>query len=139
MDTGDRRVRHPMAADTATRRGPASRRATAPRRRIAVRVHLMDLVLRIEADRPPTAHLPIEVDRLLMEEAHPRIVHRLRLLRPTMVAVDRIAVVVDIVAEAAVAAATTVVVEEVAPIAAAVVVVDTPRLAEVMVDTGKEE
>jgi hypothetical protein len=71
-----------------------------------------------------------------MEEAHPRIAHR---LRPTMVAVDRIAVVVDIVAEAAVAAATTVVVEEVAPTAAAVVVVDTPRLAEAMVDTGKEE
>jgi hypothetical protein len=128
-----------MAADTGTRRGPASRRATAPRRRIAVRVHLMDLVLRIEADRPPTAHLPIEVDRLLMEEAHPRIVHRLRLLRPTMVAVDRIAVVVDIVAEAAVAADTTVVVVEAAPIAEAAVVVDTPRLAEAMVDTGKED
>jgi hypothetical protein len=74
-----------------------------------------------------------------MEEAHPRIVHRLRLLRPTMVAVDRIAVVVDIVAEAAVAAAhtTAVVVEEAAPIAEAEVVVDTPRLAEAMVDTGK--
>ena len=72
-----------------------------------------------------------------MEEAHPRIVHRLRLLRPTMVAVDRIAVVVDIVAEAAGAVDTTVaVVEEVAPIAAEVVV-DTPRLAEAMVDTGK--
>jgi hypothetical protein len=126
-----------MAADTATRRGPASRRATAPRRRIAVRVHLMDLVLRIEADRPPTAHLPIEVDRLLMEEAHPRIVHRLRLLRPTMVAVDRIAVVVDIVAEAA--DTTVAVVVEAAPIAEAVVVVDTPRLAEAMVDTGKED
>jgi hypothetical protein len=139
MDTGDRRARHPMAADTATRRGPASRRATAPRRRIAVRVHLMDLVLRIEADRPPTAHLPIEVDRLLMEEAHPRIVHRLRLLRPTMVAVDRIAVVVDIVAEAAGAADTTVAVEEAALIAEAEVVVDTPRLAEAMVDTGKED
>ena len=128
-----------MAADTATRRGPASRRATAPRRRIAARVHLMDLVLRIEADRPPTAHLPIEVDRLLMEEAHPRIVHRLRLLRPTMVAVDRIAVVVDIVAEAAGAAEPTVVVVEAALIAEAEVVVDTPRLAEAMVDTGKED
>jgi hypothetical protein len=128
-----------MAADTATRRGPASRRATAPRRRIAVRVHLMDLVLRIEADRPPTAHLPIEVDRLLMEEAHPRIVHRLRLRRPTVVAVDRIAVVVDIVAEAAGAADTTVAVEEAALIAEAEVVVDTPRLAEAMVDTGKED
>jgi hypothetical protein len=127
-----------MAADTATLRGPASRRATAPRRRIAVRVHLMDLVLRIEADRPRTAHLPIEVDRLLMEEAHPRIVHRLRLLRPTMVAVDRIAVV-DIVAEAAGAADTTVVVVEAALIAEAAVVVDTPRLAEAMVDTGKED
>ena len=68
-----------------------------------------------------------------MEEAHPRIVHRLRLLRPTMVAVDRIAVVVDIVAEAAVAA------EEAAPIAEAEVVVDTPRLAEAMVDTGKKD
>jgi hypothetical protein len=128
-----------MAADTATRRGPASRRDTARRRPIAARVHLMDLVLRIEADRPPTAHLHIEVDRLLMEEAHPRIVHRLRLLRPTMVAVDRITVVVDIVAEAAVAADPTVVVEEVAPIAEAVVVVDTPRLAEAMVGTGKED
>jgi hypothetical protein len=127
-----------MAADTATRRGPASRRATAPRRRIAVRVHLMDLVLRIEADRRPTVHLHIEVDRHLMEEAHPRIVHRLRLLRPTMVAVDRIAVVVDIVAEAAGAADTTVaVVEEVALIAEAAVVVDTPRLAEATVDTAK--
>jgi hypothetical protein len=94
----------------------------------------MGLVLRIEADRHPTAHLPIEVDRLLMVEAHPRIVHRLRLLRPTVVAVDRIAVV----AEAAVAADTTVVVEEAAPIAEAVVV-DTPRLAEAMVDTGKED
>jgi hypothetical protein len=72
-----------------------------------------------------------------MEEAHPRIVHRLRLLRPTMVAVDRIAVV-DIVAEAAVAAAPTVVVEEAAPIAEVAVVVDTPRLAEAMVGTGKE-
>jgi len=100
----------------------------------------MDLVLRIEADRPRTAHLPIEVGRLLMEEAHPRIVHRLRLLRPTMVAVDRIAVVVDIVAEAAVAAHTTaVVVEEAAPIAEEAVVVDTPRLAEAMVDTGKKD
>jgi hypothetical protein len=128
-----------MAADTGTRRGPTSRRATAPRRRIAVRVHLMDLVLRIEADRPPTAHLPIEVDRLLMEEAHLPLVHRLRLLRPTMVAVDRIAVVVDIVAEAAVAADTTVAVEEAALIAEAEVVVDTPRLAEAMVDTGKED
>jgi len=126
-----------MAADTATRRDQASRRGIARRRRIAARVHLMDLVHRIEADRPPTAHLPIEVDRLLMEEAHPRIVHRLRLLRPTMVAVDRIAVVVDIVAEAAGAAATTVVVEEVAPMAAGVV--DTPRLAEATVDTGKED
>jgi len=75
-----------------------------------------------------------------MEEAHPRIVHRLRLLRPTMVAVDRIAVVVDIVAEAAVAAAhtTAVVVEEATPIAEEAVVVDTPRLAEGMVGTGKE-
>jgi hypothetical protein len=73
-----------------------------------------------------------------MEEAHPRIVHRLRLLRPTMVALDRIAVVVDIVAEAAVAADTTVpVVEEVALIAEAEV--DTPRLEEAMVDTGKED
>ena len=96
----------------------------------------MGLVLRIEADRPPTAHLHIEVDRLLMEEAHPRIVHRLRLLRPTMVAVDRLAVVVDIVGEAAVAADPTVVVEA-APIAEAEVVVDTPRLAEAMVDIGK--
>ena len=127
-----------MAADTATRRDPASRRGIAHRRPIAARVHLMDLVLRIEEDRPPTAHLHIEVDRLLMEEAHPRIVHRLRLLRPTMVAVDRIAVVVDIVAEAAVAADPTVVVEEVAPIAEVAVVVDTPRLAEGMVGTGKE-
>ena len=125
-----------MAADTATRRGPASRRDTARRRPIAARVHLMGLVLRIEADRPPTAHLHIEVDRLLMEEAHPRIVHRLRLLRPTMVAVDRLAVVVDIVGEAAVAADPTVVVEA-APIAEAEVVVDTPRLAEAMVDIGK--
>ena len=115
-----------MAADTATRRDPASRRGIAHRRPIAARVHLMDLVLRIE------------VDRLLMEEAHPPIVHRLRLLRPTMVAVDRIAVVVDIVAEAAVAADPTVVVEEVAPIAEVAVVVDTPRLAEAMVGTGKE-
>ena len=63
-----------------------------------------------------------------MEEAHPRIVHRLRLLRPTMVAVDRIAVAAD----------PTVVVEEVAPIAEVAVVVDTPRLAEAMVGTGKE-
>ena len=94
----------------------------------------MDLALRIEADRPPTAHLHIEVDRLLMEEAHPRIVHR---LRPTMVAVDRIAVAVAIVAEAAVAADTTVVVEA-APIAEAAVV-DTSRLAEAMVDTGKQD
>ena len=98
----------------------------------------MDLVLRIEADRPPTAHLHIGVDRLLMEEAHPHIVHRLRLLRPTMVAVDRLAVVVDIVGEAAVAADPTVVVEEAAPIAEAAVV-DTPRLAEAMVGTGKED
>jgi len=129
-----------MAADTATRRDPASRRGIAHRRPIAARVHLMDLVLRIGEDRPPTAHLHIEVDRLLMEEAHPRIVHRLRLLRPTMVAVDRIAVVVDIVAEAAVAAHTTaVVVEEAAPIAEEAVVVDTPRLAEAMVDTGKKD
>ena len=73
-----------------------------------------------------------------MEEAHPRIVHRLRLLRPTMVAVDRLAVVVDIVGEAAVAADPTVVVEEAAPIAEAAVV-DTPRLAEAMVGTGKED
>ena len=94
----------------------------------------MDLALRIEADRPPTAHLHIEVDRLLMEEAHPRIVHR---LRPTMVAVDRITVVVAIVAEAAVAADPMVVVEA-APIAEAAVV-DTPRLAEAMVGTGKED
>jgi hypothetical protein len=127
-----------MAADTATRRDQASRRGIARRRRIAARVHLMDLVHRIEADRPPTAHLPIEVDRLLMEEAHPRIVHRLRLLRPTMVVVDRIAVVVDIVAEEAAADTTVAVVEEVAPIAAAVVV-DTPRLAEATADTGKED
>jgi hypothetical protein len=56
-----------------------------------------------------------------------------------MVAVDRIAVVVDIVAEAAVAADPTVVVEEAAPIAEEAVVVDTPRLAEAMVDTGKED
>jgi len=98
----------------------------------------MGLVHLIEADRPPTAHLHIEVDRLLMEEAHPRIVHRLRLLRPTMVAVDRLAVVVDIVGEAAVAADPTVVVEEAAPIAEAAVV-DTPRLAEAMVGTGKED
>ena len=74
-----------------------------------------------------------------MEEAHPRIVHRLRLLRPTMVAVDRIAVVLDIVAEAAVAADPTVVVEEAVPIAEAAVVVDTPRLAQAMVGTGKED
>lgn len=73
-----------------------------------------------------------------MEEAHPRTVHRLRLLRPTMVAVDRLAVVVDIVGEAAVAADPTVVVEA-APIAEAEVVVDTPRLAEAMADTGKED
>jgi len=99
----------------------------------------MGLVLRIEADRPPTAHLHIEVDRLLMEEAHPRIVHRLRLLRPTTVAVDRLAVAVDIVGEAAVAADPTVVVEEAVPIAEAAVVVDTPRLAEAMADTGKED
>jgi hypothetical protein len=74
-----------------------------------------------------------------MEEAHPRIVPRLRLLRPTMVAVDRIAVLVDLVAEAAVAAAhtTAVVVVEAAPIAEAEVVVGTPRLAEAMVDIGK--
>jgi hypothetical protein len=72
-----------------------------------------------------------------MEEAHPRIVPRLRLLRPTMVAVDRIAVVVDIVAEAAVAAHTTAVVVEEAALIAEAVVVDTPRLAEAMVDTGK--
>jgi hypothetical protein len=127
-----------MAADTATRRDPASRHGIALRRPIAARVHLMGLVLRIGEDRPPIAHLHIEVDRLLMEEAHPRIVPRLRLLRPTMVAVDRIAVLVDLVAEAAVAADTTVVVvEEAALIAEAVVVVDTPRLAEAMVDTGK--
>ena len=74
-----------------------------------------------------------------MEEAHPRIVPRFRLLRPTMVAVDRIAVVVDIVAEAAVAADPTVVVVEAALIAEAEVVVDTPRLAEAMVDTGKKD
>jgi hypothetical protein len=74
-----------------------------------------------------------------MEEAHPPIVHRLRLLRPTMVAVDRIAVVVDIVAEAAGAADTTVAVEEAALIAEAEVVVDTPRLAEATVDTAKED
>ena len=74
-----------------------------------------------------------------MEEAHPRIVHRLRRLRPTMVAADRIAVVVAIVAEAAVAADTTVVVEEAAPVVEAVVVVDTPRLAEAMVGTGKKD
>lgn len=127
-----------MAADTATRRGPASRRDTVRRRPIAARVHLMDLALRIEADRPPTAHLHIEVDRLLMEEAHPRIVHRLRLLRPTMVAADRIAVVAAIVAEVAVAADTTVAAEEAAPIAEAAVV-DRPRLAEAMVDTGKKD
>jgi len=129
-----------MAADTATRRDPASRRDTARRRPIGARVHLMGLVHLIEEDRPPIAHLHIEVDRLLMEEAHPRIVHRLRLLRPTMVAVDRIAVVVAIVAEAAVAADPTVVVVVVAaPIAEAEVVVDTPRLVEAMVDTGKED
>jgi hypothetical protein len=56
-----------------------------------------------------------------------------------MVAVDRIAVVVHIVAEAAVAADTTVVVVEAAPMAEAAVVVDTPRLAEATVDTGKED
>ena len=95
----------------------------------------MDLALRIEAGRPLTARLHIEADRLLMEEAHPRIVHR---LRPTMVAVDRLAVVVDIVAEAAVAADTTVVGEEAALIAEAAVV-DTPRLAEAVVGTGKED
>ena len=131
-----------MAADMATRRSPASRRDTVRRRPIAPRAHLMGLVHRIEADRPPTAHLHIEADRLLMEEAHPRIVHRLRLLRPTMVAVDRLAVVVDIVAEAAVAAAHTtvvVVVAEAVPIAEAEVVVDTPRLAEAMVDTVKKD
>ena len=55
-----------------------------------------------------------------------------------MVAVDRLAVVVDIVGEAAVAADPTVVVEEAAPIAEAAVV-DTPRLAEAMVGTGKED
>lgn len=81
----------------------------------------------------------IEADRLLMEEAHLRIVHRLHPLRPTMVAADRIAVVVAIVAEAAVAAHTMVVVEGSAPIAEAEVVVDTPRLAEAMVDTGKKD
>ena len=128
-----------MAADTATHRDLASRRGPARRRPIAARVHLMDLALRIEGDRPPTAHLHIEADRLLMEEAHPRIVHR---LRPTMVAVDRLAVVVDIEAEAAVAAAHTtvvVVVAEAVPIAEAAVVVDTPRLAEAMVGTGKKD
>lgn len=127
-----------MAADTATHRDPASLRGIARRRPIAARVHLMDLALRIEGDRPPTAHHRIEVDRLLMEEAHPRIVHR---LRPTMVAVDRLAVVVDIVAEAAVAAAhtTVVVVEEAVPTAEAAVVVDTPRLAEAMVGTAKKD
>ena len=125
-----------MAADTATRRGPASRRDTARRHPIAPRVHLMDPALRIEADRPPTAHLHIEVDRLLMEEAHPRIVHRVRLLRPTMVAADRIALVVAIAAEAA---EPTVAVEEAAPIAEAAVVADTPRLAEAMVGTGKKD
>lgn len=87
----------------------------------------MDLVLRIEVDRP------------LMEEAHLRIVHRLRPLRPTMVAADRIAVVVAIVAEAAVAADTTVVVGEAAPIAEEAVVVDMPHPAEAMVDTGKRD
>jgi hypothetical protein len=56
-----------------------------------------------------------------------------------MVAVDRLAVVVDIVAEAAGAADTTVAVEEAVLIAEAEVVVDTPRLAEAMVDTGKED
>jgi len=122
-----------MAADTATRRGPARRRP------IAARVHLMDLARGIEADRPPTAHLRIEAGRRLMEEAHLRIVHRLHPLRPTMVAADRIAVVVAIVAEAAVAARTTVVVEGAAPIAEAEVVVDTPRLAEAMVATGKKD
>lgn len=127
-----------MAADTATRRGPASRRDTARRRPIAARVHLMDPAPRIEADRPPTAHLRIEADRLLMEEVHPRIVHRLHRLRPTVVAADRTAVVVAIVAEVAVAADTTVVVEAAAPIVEAVVV-DTPRLAEAMVGTGKKD
>lgn len=74
-----------------------------------------------------------------MEEAHRPIAHRLRPLRPTMVAVVRMAVVVDIVAEAGVVVDTTVVGAEVAPMAEAAGVVDTPRPAVDMVVTAKKE